>query len=151
MKSSTKIILLASAAGLLLASCGNPAAKVSTTPDGGTQVQTDQGTFQTGTTIPEDWPKDVVTYPGATVQFSGSNTQAGKPGWALVLLTKDSTADVKSFYEKSLKDNGWSIVADMESQGTIIIGGTKGNYAMSLTAAGQDGQTAITLGVATQK
>lgn len=153
MKSSTKVLLIASIAGFLLVGCNNQQAAVDMNADGTMEVTTEQGTLTTGTDIPKDWPSDLPTYPGATVQFSGSGMPdaGGKMGWAMVLVTTDTAAKVKAYYVEELPKNGWTIVANLDSQGSIMMGATKGELAMSLTAGTQDGQTAITLGVGTKQ
>ena len=128
-------------------------ANVDLNADGSMHVETKDGTYNTGNNqLPKDWPEDAPIFAGATIQFSGSaNPSAGKPGAAAVLMTTSSAADVMAFYTAELKKQGWTVSSTMESQGTTIIGATKGTRALSLLVGSVDGgQTSITIGVGEQ-
>ncbi|MBI2635808.1 hypothetical protein HYW84_00575 [Candidatus Peregrinibacteria bacterium] len=121
--------------------------------DGAVKVETAEGTYNAGgNRLPEDWPEDAPVYAGAEVQFSGAaNPANGKPGAAAVLITADSASDVLTFYKAELKSKGWTITTTMESQGTTIIGATKGARTFSLMIGSSDaGKTSITIGVGEQ-
>lgn len=121
--------------------------------DGAIKVETEEGTFNAGSnSLPDDWPEDAPIYAGSKVQFSGAaNPATGKPGAAAVLITTSPASDVLSFYKVELKDKGWTITTTMESQGTTIIGATKGARTLSLMIGPSDaGKTSITIGVGEQ-
>lgn len=116
------------------------------------KVQTSEGTFEMGGDLPSDWPKDAPVYAGATVQYSGTaNPATGESGGrALVMMTSDSAADVKAFYEKELTANGWAMQGDMQGGGTIILSATKEGSTLSLLIATAGNQTSITMGIETK-
>lgn len=125
-------------------------AEVDVRTDGSVKVETEDGTFQTGNTLPADWPTDVPVYAGATVQYSASVTETGQPGSAAVLMTTDSAAQVASYYKKALKENGWTVESTIEAQGTTIFSATKDDRVVSFMSASAQGATTITLGVTKQ-
>lgn len=121
--------------------------------DGAVKIETEEGTYNAGSNrLIEDWPEDAPIYAGAEVQFSGAaNSANGKPGAAAVLITTNPASDVLSFYKAELKAKGWTVTTTMESQGTTIIGATKGARAFSLMIGPSDaGKTSITIGVGEQ-
>ncbi len=151
----------------LLAACGKPVAQqaienaieqqtggqASVSMNGDAmQVTTSEGTFTAGqTTMPSDWPTDVPAYVGATVQYSASvNPTTGQPGSMVMLMSSDGVAEVAAFYKTQLVLNGWALSGTLESAGTTIMGATKGDRVVSLSIAGTDGQTSITIGVGKQ-
>ena len=124
-------------------------ADVDVRADGSMEVTTEEGTFQTGNSMPEDWPKDVPVYAGATVQFSGTaSPENGQRGSAVVLVTADSATDVAAFYKETLKENGWTVQSTMEAQGTIIFSAEKDDRVFSFLTTTAEGMTTITMGVA---
>lgn len=62
------------------------------------------------TTIPQDFPKDVPLYPGATAISNASGAESGKAkGYWLMLNSKDVASKVTAFYETELPKNGWVV------------------------------------------
>ena len=132
----------------MLAACAPAGTSVKTNADGSMQMNTSEGSFSTGKTIPKDWPKDAPVYAGAEVEYSAAvNTAEGKPGYALILLTSDATAKVSAYYKAELAKQGWKIEGAMEGNGTTVIGATKGDRVISVSVASSEGQTGITIGV----
>ena len=115
--------------------------------DGSMTVTTSEGTVTTGGNVPEGWPSDVPVYAGAAVQFSGANMQGAEGGMALVLSSKDDASKVASYYKTELKAQGWTIGNTMEAQGNTVLLLTKGTKTLSLSIAGANGMTSITIGV----
>jgi len=56
-----------------------------------------------GTSLPDNFPKDAPIYPGATVAMSTTMPD----GMMVMLKSADSMKQVKEFYEKTLKEQGW--------------------------------------------
>ncbi len=116
--------------------------------DGSMTVTTDEGTVTTGGSVPDNWPKDVPVYAGATVQFSGTNMgDAGEGAMGLVMTTEDDAAAVATFYKDSLKNGGWTLKNTMSAQGNTVMLFTKDSKNLSLAIAGSNGTTSITIGV----
>lgn len=155
MKTTSKISLALGAA-LLLAGC-NAALKsdtgVNVAPDGSVQVQNDQGTYTAGKNeVPADWPTDVPTYPGSTVEYSATaNPTDGKQAHAMTLSTTDTATAVADFYKKELASKGWKIEGTMAQGDMTFLGATKDALALSIAVSTQDGKTMVTLGVENQK
>lgn len=123
-------------------------ADVDMNDDGTMTITTKDGEFQTGNSVPEEWPSDIAVYAGASITYSAkTNPLENKAGMALVLLTDDTAADVKTFYETTLKANGWRITNTMQGGGTVIMTAEKDDRKLSLAIAESDGQTGITIGV----
>lgn len=126
----------------------NGEADVDITGDGTIKVTTDKGTFETGNSVPADWPKDVAVYRGASVQYSASSTDEGA---ALILDTEDSVADVVAYYKAEMAKSDWKIESTMEGGGTMILMGTKDDRSFSVAiSSGSQGHTSITLGIVTE-
>lgn len=116
--------------------------------DGTMDITTKEGTFSTGNSVPKEWPTDVPAYEGASVTYSASaSPEEGKTGMALILATDDAAADVKSFYEATLKSEGWTLTNTLEGGGSVIITAEKDGRQLSLVISEADGKTGITLGV----
>ena len=84
---------------------------------------------ESGVSLPEDFPKDVPTYPGATVTASTTMPQ----GMNVSLKTADPVSKVVSFYQKHLKANGWKV--------QTALNGPERNMAI----ARKDGRTTTTM------
>ena len=69
-------------------------------PDGTLTMQSG-----TGTKVPENFPKDVLLYPGMTIQMVMENTG---PAFSVVGTTTDTIDDVAAFYKKTCPEKGWN-------------------------------------------
>lgn len=166
MKSPTKKLLAAGAVSLLLIACGKSKqqnvmeeimedqiedetggdADVDMKDDGSMHIESDEGTFDTGTDVPENWPEDVTVYADATVQYSASvNPTTGDAGMVLVMTTTDSVSAVSEFYKDELASAGWNLEGTMQGGGMTIMGGSKDNRQVSVMVSEADGMTSITL------
>jgi hypothetical protein len=84
--------------------------------NGSMKFTNEEGTVTTGNALPDDWPKDIPTYPGATIQFSGTaNPDNEAPGMATMMTTADSADAVATFYQTAMKNGGWKIESTMKS------------------------------------
>ncbi len=123
-------------------------ADVDFSDDGKMEVKTKDGTFTTGQEMPKDWPSDGPVYPGSEVQYSASvNPTNGKPGKALVLMTKDAPDVVNAYYKAELEKQGWTISNTAQVAGGMMMAGTKDNRVFSVMIAATDGRTTISVGV----
>lgn len=112
----------------------------------GYTVNTPQGNLQVGNAaLPSDWPKDVPTYPGASVTTSYSGTSGGKSGAAVVLKTSDSVAKVGDWYKAQLAANGWTVNGSYQAGGVTIIGAEKGGQKLAVEASASGGSTQIAI------
>jgi hypothetical protein len=96
--------------------------------------------------LAEDWPTDVPVYDG-TIISSGSTISGGGALYNVIIETKDSGADVKAFYEKELKDEGWTISFSGEStvdgEKAYNVLAEKGDWSVVVAANESDGKTEI--------
>ncbi len=126
-------------------------ADVQMNTDGTTQIQTDEGTYTTGQTLPADWPADAPTYANAQILYSASvNATTGQPGAMVMMMTTDTAETVMDFYKTSMASNGWTVSGTMEAGGSTVMTATKDTRAMSLAVSSADGQTSITIGIEQQ-
>lgn len=120
--------------------------------NGSMKFTNEEGTVTTGNALPDDWPKDIPTYPGATIQFSGTaNPDNEAPGMATMMTTADSADAVATFYQTAMKNGGWKIESTMKmGEGTILVG-SKDTRNLSIAIGSYDNsQTSITIGVQMQ-
>lgn len=123
----------------------NGEADVDIQKDGTMKVTTDEGTYETGGDVPDEWPEDVPVYAGATVQYSGS---AADQGMAVMLMSKDSADAVVKFYKDIMASGGWKVESTMQGGGSTIMIGTKGSRTLSIAISGAgEAGTSIGLGV----
>jgi|SRR3989304_4939039 len=112
--------------------------------DKGEQVQFSSS--EKGVSLPENFPKDAPTYPGATATMNSS----APGGMTAMFKTNDSTEKVKEFYEGQLKEQGWEQQGSMNTPQGITIVNKKGDRELSVTISGAD-QTVIQLFVSEEK
>jgi hypothetical protein len=100
-----------------------------------------------GVALPDDFPKDVPVYPGATINFSSKTRE----GMLLMLKSTESPEKIKQYYEKETKQQGWE-----ENENTVamdkitILGFKKGDRTLTVTI-NTDKETIIQLMVAEEK
>ncbi len=116
--------------------------------DDGMTITTDKGTFTAGTELPADWPNDVPAYTGATVTYSGSSNADEGTGYSAVFSTKDDYTKVAAYYTNELPKQGWAIESTQNITGTTVMAATKDTRTISVAASTTDGETSITIGVA---
>ncbi|MDD5068402.1 MAG: hypothetical protein PHS53_02525 [Candidatus Pacebacteria bacterium] len=110
-------------------------------------ITTKDGSVSYGTnSLPTDWPTDVPVYTNGTIQYSASSNQSGQTGKAVVILSPDSVATVKSYYTSALPQNGWTIKGTQEANGATVIVAEKSGRNLSLSIVGSSEGTQITLG-----
>jgi hypothetical protein len=111
-------------------------------------IVTDAGamTVGTGAKLPDDFPKGVPPYPGATVQFAAKSSNAGKDVWSAAFETTDSKDKVAAFYKSNL--SGYTQASSMELGDSVVQAWQSAKYDVSLiVAADAAGKTTITMGV----
>ncbi len=79
------------------------------------RVETDEGLFTTGTTIPEDWPSDVPTPPDLEVSGSSIVNSDDEKAFSLHGISQMSTKEIKDFYADAF--SGWKETGVVEMGG----------------------------------
>jgi hypothetical protein len=98
--------------------------------------------------VPAGWPEDVAIYPDATIQYSGTSAMNdGKSGFMMTLMTTDDVTKVTAYYAQQLSVNSWKIAGTVQTGQGQVMAATKDGRNMSVTVAGSDNGTLITLGV----
>jgi len=104
-------------------------------------------TARAGVEQPPEMKGVVPVYPGAEVQ-AVMHVQQGAQA---MLETTASPKDVISFYRKELTQKGWTVVADMTQQTTMVIILQKGNQMLHVGAdASERSKTGIVLNLQTR-
>ncbi len=85
--------------------------------------------------IPLDLPANVPMYPGSALQSSQDTLQDGVRNIVLSLGTKDSVADVNTWYRGALGDNGWVVTSDKNVGGYVLLKGENENIVVFMQAA----------------
>jgi len=108
-------------------------------------IETKDGksTFASGgnAKVPENFPKDVPVYAGASILASASVPN----GSVLTLQTKDAAAKVMSFYKGKLTGSGWTSEMTMEQGEQLMSAYKKGKKTISIIAGKSDKLTSITI------
>jgi hypothetical protein len=101
--------------------------------------------------VPEDFPKDIPVYPGATPIIH----QSVKNGRTLELKTSDAADKVTAFYKEKLKAEGWKQVSESSSQslkeGITLLSNTKDKHTLSVVISHGENGTSLTLSVSTKE
>lgn len=135
-----------------LAACGGGEESSSYSPKAkapaAQQPQADTGTAKTMNhpegwstgSVPDDFPKDVPLYPGATPGDS-----LAIPGGAAVAIfnSDDSVETVLAFYEKQLPEQGWSIQNAREG----MVSANKGKRTVTVAVEAREAGSEIAVGV----
>ena len=104
-----------------------------------------------GVKVPEDFPKDIPVYSGATLIIH----QSVKNGRYLQLKTSDAADKVTAFYKEKLKAEGWKQVSESSSEsprsGITTLMNTKDNRTLSVVISQDDEGTSLTLSVSTKE
>jgi hypothetical protein len=99
-----------------------------------------------GMSLPNDFPKDVPIYTGATILSSVNS----KDGMMLTLQTADPLEKVDEFYVKQLKDQGWTTESSVKLPQGANYGNKKEKRTLNVSINHGD-QTMVVLIVAEEK
>ncbi len=122
-------------------------------------VKTEEGEAQieAGKKLPENWPADMPVYKNAKIISSSSiNAEQGAASLNVAVETSDGVEKVKSYYEKNLPAEGWTIsqtatTARAGEEGAIITG-TKDERTGIVTMRKKSGEkTEVVIQVFTNK
>ena len=90
-------------------------------------------------TIPDDFPKDVPVYPGASVKGIVTSKEGGA-SYTLTLMSKDTNAKVIAWYQDKMKSDGWTEEASMSATGYETRSYQKDSLSIGLNVIGGDEQ-----------
>ncbi len=92
--------------------------------------------------IPEEFPKDVPIFPGATPMAFLS-----APGEGIIVTFKSSEEqqDIFDFYQSSLADGGWEILEDTMFTNQLTLEAIKDNRKVSVIVAGTKGDSRVSI------
>jgi hypothetical protein len=112
---------------------------------GGFRVVTDGAAMAMGAfaQVPEDFPKAVPLYPGATPLFSSSNSVTGKSAWSVQLQTPDTKEQVVAYYKGHMSGFTEATAMDMGTTSMRVYQSPKYDVSLGVTAAGD--KTVLTL------
>ena len=114
------------------------------TGEKGEKVQIATATAGKEVPLPEGFPSDAPTYPGAKVVQSMKFPN----GMTVMFQTADPTDKVSAFYKEKLKANGWEVKSTIDMpQGTMLVGSKGGQVLNAAVSHGDEGTTiALSLG-----
>ncbi len=118
-------------------------AEATVTGDGVTVRDSKTGaTFATGNAkLPEGWPSNVPTYPGAKIQSS-----MGSPsGKTVILVTQDAPQKVVDFYKTKLSQMKKQTELDLGGSFTIVW--AEGKRGVSIVVSHHDDETMVQVSV----
>lgn len=106
-------------------------------------IKSDDGqtVIKSGGSVPEDFPKDVPIYSGASVVSSVSGLNTGVTGYAVNFETGAAVAEVIAFYKDGLAKSGWKIVSTYNTGDTEMIVAQKDKMATMVSATMVNGKT----------
>lgn len=112
-------------------------------------IKSDDGetVIKSGGSVPEDFPKDVPIYSGASVVSSVSGLNTGVTGHAVNFETSASVADVIAFYKDGLAKSGWKIVSTYNTNDTQMLVAQKDKMSAMVSATMVNGKTQFILTV----
>lgn len=140
------ILVLAIGFGMGFGGSSVPDVQVNT--DGTATVTTEDGaTVSTENKLPDTWPADAPTYPGASVGYAGSVDQGANKGLAAVLNTDAKFADVEAYYKKELPAQGWKIDSEQMAGPNKVFTASKGNMMYTIQLAVVQQGTNIAAGI----
>ena len=96
--------------------------------------------------MPEDFPKDIPVYPGATPIIHTS----AKNGRTVQLWTSDTANKVTAFYKEKFNVEGWKQESESSTEAITLLYSTKENRTLSVVISYDDDGTNFTLSVSTK-
>jgi len=99
-------------------------------------IETKQGIFSFGKGLPNDFPQDIPTYPGA-------NPEGHFAGF-VNFSTGDAPEAVNQFYAEQLKAKGWTVATGTLGNAKTV-NGKKDDREVQVTATPDNGKTVISV------
>jgi hypothetical protein len=125
--------------------------------NGTLEINSPQGTMKFGSGAAAKTPDWVPAYPGVSPQSTFSLQGGDGTGGSFQFTTKDSAKDVLSFYERSLKQSGFAITAnitgntDSASGGMISAEDAATKRTAVVTVGAEKGETSVNVLFGTKK
>lgn len=92
--------------------------------------------------IPEEFPKDVPIFPGATPMASMS---AADEGIIVTFKSEEEQQDILDFYQTKLEDDGWEILKNPRFDRQLAFDAIKDNRKVSVVVAGTKGDSRVSV------
>jgi hypothetical protein len=156
------ILVWASGAAVMLAACGSETSGEFTTEDGDTAEYTidkDSGetsmtvegpdgtaTLRSGTDVPVSLPQGFSLFPGSTVITNTVVSQDDGQGTMVMFETKGAADKVVTHYRDQAKAAGFDIQLEMNTNGTMMIGGERKADGSTLSVTATPGEGDKTTG-----
>lgn len=121
--------------------------------DGNIDIKTDKGTFSTSGKLPDNFPTDVPTYPGAKIISTITAPENDENGGGIVVgfETSDSITKVASFYKAELTKNAWETTENFDGNDGFAITAVKANRNLYVAGGMNDNKVTITLSLTNEK
>lgn len=100
-----------------------------------------------GVALPDDFPKNIAIYPGATVVTSMTMDKT----MHVSLKTGDPAEKVAAFYKTKLDEDGWKINTNVNSEQMRMLQAGKEKRTVAVLISTESGGTTIVLTVASEK
>lgn len=109
-------------------------------------------TFDSGTKLPESFPKDFPIYSGAKLTGSFSaNGEGNSKGVSVVWESSDDSSKVGEYYKTALEAAGYKIISDLSTDGSTTLTFEKGDVSGFLgVTRDNEGRTAISVTLGTK-
>jgi hypothetical protein len=92
--------------------------------------------------IPEEFPKDVPIFPGATPMASMS---AADEGMIVTFKSDEDQQDILDFYQSNLENDGWEILENPRFDRQLAFDAVKDNRKVSVVVAGTKGDSRVSV------
>src|ERR1700686_690754 len=101
-----------------------------------------------GVKLPDNYPKDIPIYPGATIQYVIPVITATAPSdYSVTLLARVRFKDAVAFYDRELPANGWTFGQRWDHDAAAGRQGLKRPAKVAVTISDEkDGTTSIVIG-----
>lgn len=105
-------------------------------------INTNGSSFQAGenVSLPSGFPSDIYVIDGT---LKSATTTNENNGYSLSIETSKSLSNARDQYEQKLKDEGWTVTATMNFQGSASIVAEKDNRSVSVMVSESDGKTTV--------
>jgi hypothetical protein len=113
--------------------------------DGTTKITTSDGTtaITTSGKLPDNFPKDVPVYKGASVV----NSVQGEDALGVTLQTTDSVQAIADFYKREMAKRGWQEEAAVNIQGNTMLSYVLGDRTCNVVINDAGNVRVITIGL----
>ena len=108
------------------------------------KVETDEGTFSSGGSLPDDFPSDEVPLLDGEVLQAASSTQAGSAGYVVIVVVDEGVEEAVEAANQRLLDAGFAPDTDLAGiEGLSVKTLSKAPYTVLLSAYDTGDGTAV--------